>query len=101
MKFMGINVAEWAAFLGIISIFIAAGVKFYSMFRIHITAPLIEAVDKLRVEISQLEHYLVNEYQVLSQEVNNLRYRIGAIERQEWNAGKGVKNDACRVTHPS
>ncbi|WP_314061562.1 hypothetical protein [uncultured Vagococcus sp.] len=97
MTFVGINVAEWAAFLGIMSILCAAAIKFYRMFRTHITAPLIEAVDKLRIEISQLEHYLVTEYQELKKDVEVLRSRVNSIERHYWELEREVTDDDYRV----
>lgn len=72
MNFLGITLPELAALLGMISLLAGAVMKFYQMVRLQITAPLIEALDKLRCEISQLEAYLTGEYQLLKERTEQL-----------------------------
>ena len=96
MTIFGVSVAELAALFGVLSLLAAALTKFYTMFRNHISAPLIEALDNLRAEISQLEHYLEREYQELNSRVLHLSERLIEMEKRPW---EWVKDENYRVVN--
>lgn len=73
MMIFGLTIAEIATLLGIISILAAWLHQSVRAIRTQITAPLIEALDKLRSEISQLDQRLTAEYQRLTEEVADIK----------------------------
>lgn len=97
MRFLGMTLPELAALLGMISLLAGIVMKFYHMVRLQITAPLIEALDKLRAEISQLEEHLVREYK-------QLKERMEKLEKHELVQGYDVSKEGnydCRVADGS
>lgn len=83
MTILGLTIAEIATLLGIISVVVAWLRKSFVAIRTQITAPLIEALNKLRIEISQLEHRLTADYQRLTMEVATLKQKKDDKRRPE------------------
>lgn len=97
MTIIGLSIAELAALLGMLSIILGAGARFYTMFRIHITAPLIEALDSLRLEISQFECYLMTENQQLKDRTQQIDRRLKIQEKNERVRKEAGAHDHYRV----
>ncbi|MBP1040094.1 hypothetical protein I6N95_03610 [Vagococcus sp. BWB3-3] len=87
MRFLGMTLPELAALFGMISLVVGAMMKFYHMVRFQITAPLIEALDKLRIEISQLEEYLIGEYRQLKDKTEQLEKSMSVYDHLKAKEG--------------
>ncbi|WP_314065573.1 hypothetical protein [uncultured Vagococcus sp.] len=102
MTFIGLNIAEWAALLAIVSTLFAAMGRLFNQFQQHITAPLVEALNKLRHEIGQLERQLVSEFKRIDANAEALAQRVGRMEKVQSKEGpvpvreENHDND-CRV----
>ncbi|MBP1042832.1 hypothetical protein I6N95_17585 [Vagococcus sp. BWB3-3] len=96
MTIIGLSIPEVAALLSILSLLIAAISRFYHKFKTTISAPLIEAMDKLRHEINQLEGYLVTEYETLNNKTEKLAERLRRQECQLEQKGEMTYDD-CRL----
>lgn len=92
MTVMGLSIAELAALLGIVSVLIAATGRVLTYLRRHITAPLIEALNKLRREISQLERQLIAEFKRIDLEADGLAQRVRRMEKAKRS--KEESNDS-------
>ncbi|WP_314068300.1 hypothetical protein [uncultured Vagococcus sp.] len=82
MRIFGLSLAEVAALLSVVSLLVAGVSRFYHQFRTTISAPLIDSMDKLRVEISQLEYHVVTEYEGLKSRTDQLDERLRLQERR-------------------
>lgn len=96
MSIFGLSLAEVAALLSVASLVVAGIGRFYHRFRTTISAPLIDAMDKLRVEISQLEYHVVTEYEGLKSRTDDLDERLRLQERR-LKKKEGKSYDDCRL----
>lgn len=80
MTILGLSIFEVSAILGIVALVVGAGLKAFNAFQTRISAPLIDALDKLRVEVNQLETCLRLEYQCLNQDVEELKQQVRVKE---------------------
>lgn len=76
MTIMGASLAEVAALLSMLSILLAGAGRFYHKFRTTISAPLIDSMDKLRQEISQLDEHIRHDYDELKSKTDDLEERL-------------------------
>lgn len=82
MTFLGLTIGELGVLLGIASVVFAASAKLFTTVRQQITTPLIQAIDKLQLEIKQLDRTLTAEHLVLRQETALLTERLNQSEKR-------------------
>ncbi|MBP1042437.1 hypothetical protein I6N95_15570 [Vagococcus sp. BWB3-3] len=82
MTFLGLSLAELGAVVGLLSIVTGLLMKGFMAVKEQITRPLIQAMEKLQVEIKQLDRTLTAEQLVLRQELTTIREELARGDKQ-------------------
>lgn len=81
MYFLGFELAEWGALIGVLSTLIALFAKGFRVVRAQITAPLIEALNDLRQELEYFKQMIQQEQQQQHQDTTYIKDKIAEHDR--------------------
>lgn len=81
MYFLGFELAEWGALIGVLSTLVSLFTKGFRIVRTQITAPLIAALNELRQELERFKQTIQQEQQQHHQDTTYIKDKIAEHDR--------------------